>query len=72
MTKEMPNLLYNKKRAKRKAVTCKLRPNQDDFSNIATASSFAKTEVLLCVFLFYWGGGVKVGSGSRPTVNKFM
>ena len=60
MTKEMLHLLYNKKRAKRKAVTCKLRPNQDDFSNIATASSFAKTEVLLCVSYFIWGGGYRL------------
>ena len=30
--------------------------NQDEFSNITTASSFAETEVLLCVF-FLGGGG---------------
>ena len=54
MTKKMPN----KKRAKREAVICKLRPNQDEFSNITTASSFAETEVLLCVF--FWEG---VGKG---------
>ena len=55
MMKVMPNLLCNKKRAtKDGSHICKLIPNQDGYSNIATTSSFVKTEV------FFWEDGERL------------